>query len=69
MQRELEEGQLILTFATTNDENKDSALHLAAGNTYYFEMHDITDASTNRCPATAANPNPQNPPRWRWKAG
>ena len=48
VQMELEEGQLILTFATTNDENKDSALHLAAGNTYYFEMHDITDASTNR---------------------
>ncbi len=48
VQMELDEGQLIVTFATTNDENQDSALHLASGNTYYFELHDLTDASTNR---------------------
>lgn len=46
---ELEDGKLVLTFPSAPDvENPlDAALQLAAGNSYYFELHDITDASTN----------------------
>ena len=46
---ELDEGKLILTFPSEPDVSDplNSALNLAAGNSYYFELHDITDASTN----------------------
>lgn len=46
---ELDEGKLILTFPAEPDVSNplDCALNLAAGSSYYFEMHDITDASTN----------------------
>lgn len=40
-------NELVILFETTNDENLDSALNLSAGNTYYFELHDLADTSSN----------------------
>ena len=43
-----DDNKLTITFPTTNDNNKDSALNLRSGNTYFFELHDIADTSTNK---------------------
>lgn len=42
----LEEGKTVVTFQTTDDAAKDSALSLSSGASYYFQVQDIADTST-----------------------
>lgn len=45
---EMAEGKVIVTFPTTNDAAKDSALRLSSGSTYYFQIEDIADTSSSK---------------------
>ena len=49
-----EDEKIVVLFPTTSDTDRDSALRLSSGSTYYFQIDDICDVSSarNRMPVT-----------------